>query len=377
MSAWPGKFVIGLTGNIATGKSLVRRMLEHLGAYGIDADALGHRAISRGAPGYHPVIETFGRWILNSDKQIDRRRLAKVVFSDVDALARLEAIIHPLVFQAVDMLAMRTNRSVIALEAIKLIESGLYSKCDTVWVTHAPQEIQLARLMHRRHMDEMQANQRITAQSPPEQRIETADVVIQNHGSFEDTWQQVLTAWQQLFPTFDAEAILTASTTEGGFTVQRARPRQAEEIAAFISRLSNGSRMMSREDVLDAFGEKAYMLLRSERDLVGVLGWQVENLVARVDDVYIEQTISYQEAMEAVLCEIEQASVELQCEIILLFIPPNIARESYLWTDLGFELRTVSSLGVRVWQEAAVESMPHKSAMLYKQIRSDRVLRPM
>ncbi len=377
MSAWPGKFVIGLTGNIATGKSLVRRMLEHLGAYGIDADALGHRAISRGAPGYYPVIETFGRWILNSDKQIDRRRLAKVVFSDVDALARLEAIIHPLVFQAVDMLAMRTNRSVIALEAIKLIESGLYSKCDTVWVTHAPQEIQLARLMHRRHMDEMQANQRITAQSPPEQRIETADVVIQNHGSFEDTWQQVLTAWQQLFPTFDAEAILTASTTEGGFTVQRARPRQAEEIAAFISRLSNGSRMMSREDVLDAFGEKAYMLLRSERDLVGVLGWQVENLVARVDDVYIEQTISYQEAMEAVLCEIEQASMELQCEIILLFIPPNIARESYLWTDLGFELRTVSSLGVRVWQEAAVESMPHKSAMLYKQIRSDRVLRPM
>ena len=377
MSAWPGKFVIGLTGNIATGKSLVRRMLEHLGAYGIDADALGHRAMARGAPGYHPVVETFGRWILNSDEQIDRRRLAKVVFSDVDALARLEAIIHPLVFQAVDLLAMRTNRSVIALEAIKLIESGLHSKCDTIWVTHAPQEIQLARLMHRRHMGEVQANQRITAQSPPELRIETADVVIQNHGSFEDTWQNVLSAWQQLFPTFDAEAILTASRTEGGFTVQRARPRQAEEIAAFISRLSNGSQMMSREDVLDGFGEKAYMLLRSERDLVGVLGWQVENLVARVDDVYIEQTISYQEAMQAVLCEIEQASIELQCEIILLFVPPNIARESHLWTDLGYELRTVSSLGIRAWQEAAVESMPYKSAMLYKQLRLDRVLRPM
>jgi len=73
MSAWPGKFVIGLTGNIATGKSLVRRMLEHLGAYGIDADALGHRAMARGAPGYQPVVELFGRWILNSDDQIDRR----------------------------------------------------------------------------------------------------------------------------------------------------------------------------------------------------------------------------------------------------------------------------------------------------------------
>ncbi len=377
MSAWPGKFVIGLTGNIATGKSLVRRMLEHLGAYGIDADALGHRAMARGAPGYQPVVETFGRWILNSDDQIDRGRLAKVVFSDVDALARLEAIIHPLVIQAVDLMTMRTNRSVIALEAIKLIESGLHNKCDTIWVTYAPQEIQLARLMHRRHMGEIQANQRITAQPPPEQKIESADIIINNHGSFEETWQQVLAAWQQLFPTFDAETILAASTTEGGFTVQRARPRQAEEIAAFISRLSEGSTVMSREDVLDAFGDKAYMLLRSEKDLVGVLGWQVENLIARVDDIYIEHTVSYQEAMEAVLCEIEQASIELQCEIILLFVTPNIARETYLWTDLGYELRTVSSLGIRAWQEAAVESMPHKSAMLFKQIRSDRVLRPM
>ena len=82
MSSWPGKFVIGLTGNIATGKSVVRKMLEHLGAYGIDADALGHRAIARDAPGYQAVVNTFGTWILASDGQIDRSRLARVVFSD-------------------------------------------------------------------------------------------------------------------------------------------------------------------------------------------------------------------------------------------------------------------------------------------------------
>ena len=62
MSAWPGKYVIGLTGNIATGKSVIRKMLEHLGAYGIDADALSHRAMSRGAPGYQKVVDTFGKW---------------------------------------------------------------------------------------------------------------------------------------------------------------------------------------------------------------------------------------------------------------------------------------------------------------------------
>jgi dephospho-CoA kinase len=65
LSRWPGKYVIGLTGNIATGKSVVRKMLEHLGAYGIDADALSHRAIAKGAPGYDLTVKTFGEWILD------------------------------------------------------------------------------------------------------------------------------------------------------------------------------------------------------------------------------------------------------------------------------------------------------------------------
>jgi dephospho-CoA kinase len=94
MSAWPGKYVIGLTGNIATGKSVVRKMLEHLGAYGIDADALGHRAMAKGAPGYKPIVKTFGEWILGPDGQINRSRLGKIVFSDPEALAALESILH-------------------------------------------------------------------------------------------------------------------------------------------------------------------------------------------------------------------------------------------------------------------------------------------
>jgi dephospho-CoA kinase len=99
MSAWQGKYVIGLTGNIATGKSVVRKMVEHLGAYCIDADALGHRAIAHGAPGYQAVVDYFGRWILSPDGQIDRSKLSLVVFSDPEAMAHLESIIHPLVAQ--------------------------------------------------------------------------------------------------------------------------------------------------------------------------------------------------------------------------------------------------------------------------------------
>src|SRR3990170_7032027 len=140
MSAWPGKYVLGLTGNIATGKSVVRKMLEHLGAYGIDADALAHRAIAKDAPGYAPIVEAFGRRILAQDGEIDRSKLGRVVFSDADALAELEAILHPLVRQAVDALVRRAKHRVIVIEAIKLLEGPLRQACDSLWVTTAPAE---------------------------------------------------------------------------------------------------------------------------------------------------------------------------------------------------------------------------------------------
>src|SRR5690606_39488681 len=99
LSNLSGKFVIGLTGNIATGKSVVRRMLEHLGAYTIDADALTHRVYAKGAPGYQPVIDKFGKWLLNKDNEIDRKKLGNLVFSDAEAMSQLEDIVDPYVGQ--------------------------------------------------------------------------------------------------------------------------------------------------------------------------------------------------------------------------------------------------------------------------------------
>ena len=154
MSNWPGKYVIGLTGNIATGKSVVRRMLEHLGAYTIDADALSHRVISKGAPGYQPVLDAFGRWLLEPDGQINRTKLGRLVFADKDALKQLEEIVHPHVRQAVDILAKRAGQKVIVIEAIKLLESPLRSRCDTIWVTDAPSQVQVERLMRKRGMSQ-------------------------------------------------------------------------------------------------------------------------------------------------------------------------------------------------------------------------------
>jgi dephospho-CoA kinase len=212
VSKWPGKYIIGLTGNIATGKSVVRRMLENLGAYTIDADVLSHLVIAQGGPGYQEVINAFGEWILDGNGEIDRAKLGRHVFNDPEALQRLEGIIHPLVDQGIDVLVKRVSQRVIVIEAIKLLESKLLSACDTIWVTYAPEPVQKSRLMQQRNMTEQDALQRINAQPPQEDKTAAADVVIQNAGSLEDTWKQVLAAWRDIPTVLDAKpAVLPKS----------------------------------------------------------------------------------------------------------------------------------------------------------------------
>lgn len=376
MSAWPGKYVIGLTGNIATGKSVVRKMLEHLGAYGIDADALGHRAIAKGAPGYEEVVRTFGNWILAPDGQIDRTRLARVVFSDPDALAMLESIVHPLVRQAVDILIRRSSQHVVVIEAIKLLEGPLRKACDTIWVTYAPRAVQISRLTQKRGLSVSVANQRIKSQPPQIEKVKAANTIIHNEGSFEHTWQQVSAAWQAHFPIQEISAPAPVAVPKGVMVVEKARPRHASEIAALITRLSKGKANPTSEDIMAAFGEKAYLFLKLDGAPVGIAGWQVENLVERTDDVYIDASQPVLNAMQALLNDIEATSRDLQCEIALLFLPPELSSREEVWTSLGYEMCTVDSLSVRAWQEAAQETMGKGETMFFKQLRKDRVLRP-
>ncbi len=376
MSAWAGKYIIGLTGNIATGKSVVRKMLEHLGAYGIDADALSHRAMALGAPGYQPVLDTFGRWILAPDGQIDRSRLGRVVFSDPHALQRLESIIHPLVRQAVDILIRRSKQQVVVLEAIKLLESPLRQGCDVIVVTCASPAVQLARLMQKRGMSEESARQRIASQPSQEEKMAAANYIIRTENSFEDTWRQVDTTWQAIFHTRPEAAAPVAPAPRGELVLERGRPRQASEIADLINRLSGNAFHLTRADIMAGFGEKAYLLLKLDDRLVGVIGWQVENLVARTDEVYLEPTIPLTQALKLAFEEIENTSRDLQCEVSLLFLPLSFAQRAEIWRGLGYDQRKVESLGVRAWQEAARESMPPGTTLMFKQLRKDRVLRP-
>ncbi len=125
-----------------------------------------------------------------------------------------------------------------------------------------------------------------------------------------------------------------------------------------------------------SFGEKAFLLLTVDGKPAGVVGWKVENLVARIDDVYIEDGLPFAEAMRILMQEVERASRELQCEAALLFLPASLPNSEGLASQLGYQARSVQGLGVRAWQEAAVESMPANSTMSFKQLRQDRVLRP-
>jgi dephospho-CoA kinase len=378
LSSVPGKYIIGLTGNIATGKSVVRRMLEHLGAYTIDADALSHRAIAKGAPGYQPVVEKFGKWILDKDGEVNRSKLGGVVFHDPAALAELEDIIHPPVRQAITILIKRASQPVVVIEAIKLLEGELRKTCETIWVTYAPEEVQIERLIRKRNLTREDAQHRISLQAAQGDKIAAANVVIRNTGSYDDLWKQVTTAWKQISP---ATAEITQATIvkqgAGNFSVVRGKPRDSESIAKLINHLSNGQQKLSSDDVMASFGDKAYMLLQLQDQLVGIAGWQVENLVVRTTELYLENGIDIQTGLEMLITEVERASRDLQCEASLIFPAAELASLDSVWKKLGYEERVPSMLGVQAWQDAAVESMPQDHpTLLFKQLRQDRILRP-
>lgn len=379
MKKWAGKYVIGLTGNIGTGKSVVRRMMEHLGAYGIDADALSHRAIAKGAPGYEPVLEAFGNYILGPDGQIDRAKLGHVVFSDVEALKKLEGIVHPLVNQAIDLIVRRATQKIIVIEAVKILESDLADVCQFIWVVYAPEEIQIARLVQNRGMTEKDALQRIVNQTSTETQWAFANVIIKNISSYEDTWRQVTQAWQKYIPASESNQAPYSQPVHlnlGEVSLHRASPKQANEIVEVVNRLLRPSPPLTKDQVMAAFGEKAYLLLQIENNNMGFLGWQVENLVARTTQIALDSALPPAQYIPIMIHEMEHASADLQCEVSLIVVPQSLAHHDALWKSLGYELRQPQELGVLAWQEAAEEVMSPENVLFFKQLRQDRVLRP-
>jgi dephospho-CoA kinase len=190
--------LIGLTGNIATGKSLVAKMLAGLGARVIDADMVAHEVMRAGGQAFSAVVEAFGPAILAADGTIDRAKLGDIVFRDAGALARLEAAVHPAVIAEVDRRIARATEPVVVVEAIKLIETGMHRGYDALWVVTAPRRLQIARLMAARGMTEEEAVLRVDAQPPQEEKAALADRILVNDGSPDQLQREVRRAWTQL-----------------------------------------------------------------------------------------------------------------------------------------------------------------------------------
>jgi len=191
-------YIIGLTGNIGTGKSTVAALLEELGAEVVDADRVAHDVMAPGTPEWERLVERFGRDVLLADGSVDRRALGALVFSDAAALRDLEQIVHPGVRQRLRARMAATTRPVLVLEAIKLLEAGLYLEVDAVWVVVADRETQLQRLMATRGLSADDAATRVDVQAPQAEKVARADVVIENHGDLADTAAQVRAAWQAI-----------------------------------------------------------------------------------------------------------------------------------------------------------------------------------
>jgi dephospho-CoA kinase len=423
---WVNKFVIGLTGNIAVGKSVVRQMLQHLGAYPIDADGLTHQVLAPGAPAYQPIINTFGQFILNAEKQIDRAALAKIVFNNPEALAKLEAITHPIIGQGINMLISRAQQKVIVIEAIKLLEGDLAKAVDAVWVVNAAPQSQYRRLLEKRKMSEAEAQMRIRAQGAQADKLTKANFVVQNDGNLEETWKQVQNGWNTLPAPFRAVAQAPApqapaaqppaapqppSAAQGAantkmlptvqatpmpqptrppvappapaaqpvalsVTVKRGMPPNAEQIAKLISSMSG--RNVSRMDIMQAFGEKSYLLAQDVNGKsIAVMGWQVENLITRVDEFYIENGLPVQPITVALIHAIEEASKELQSEVAFIFLPPSTGQETVAaFLSNGYEKTQISEIKFPAWREALQEFASTNMLIYRKQLRADRVLKP-
>ena len=451
MSRWGNTYLIGLTGKSAVGTAVLRQMLQHLGAYTIDADGLAHQAMAPGAPAYRPIVETFGQFILNPDKTINRAMLAGIVFANPEALRKLEAITHPVVGQAIDTLVKRAKQRVVVIEAIKLLEGSLAQSVNAVWVVDAKPQTQYARLVGKRKMTPEEAKKRIVTQNPQADKVKAAHVVIRNDGNIEETWKQVQAGWkgveeqirppaappapprpevptatqppapkplastpqppqtqpaqqpsaapqpaaeqkpaapppppaptpapsaEEQAPASDEAAPAAPAVDTSGVTVRRGMPSNAETIAGFISRQSGTS--VGRMDVIMAFGQKSYLLAETDSiEPAGVIGWQVENLITRADELYVTSGPHLERVVYALIQAVEEASRELQSEVSFIFLATNASTELVQpFLKSGYEITTVQDIKIPAWREAVQEVMQDNSQILTKKLRRDRVLKP-
>jgi dephospho-CoA kinase len=194
-------YVIGLTGGIGTGKTVVSQILEEQGAHILNADLVGHEAYLPGGPAYDDIVSEFGAEVVAEDGTIDRKKLGPIVFADPAKLARLNAITHPRMKEMMreKLAGLESSVEVVVLEAAILFEAGWEDLTDEVWVTVVDPETAAKRTSERSGIPVEQVLERIQkAQMANDERIKRSDVIIDTSGTMDDTRRRTLEAWGAL-----------------------------------------------------------------------------------------------------------------------------------------------------------------------------------
>ncbi len=194
--------VIGLTGGIATGKSLISGFLKEKGAVIIDADELAKNAVIPKSPAWQEIYECFGKEYFDKEGNIDRKKLGKLVFSKPSAREKINSIIHPRVIRETEELLEHYRKEkmakVVVVDAPLLIEAGMTGMVDEVWLVAVSPAIQLKRLRERDGISLSEAQQRVTSQMPLDDKLAYADRVIDNSGSQAETLKRVGDLWNSV-----------------------------------------------------------------------------------------------------------------------------------------------------------------------------------
>jgi dephospho-CoA kinase len=387
------KYVIGLTGNIASGKSLVLRMLKELGADTLDADNLVHVLMRRGSFLYDKIVAEFGRYILDEDFEIDRGKLGNIVFCDPQALAHLESITHPTVKREAERWIAKSQAHVVAVEAIKLIESGMARDCDSVWVVVARPDVQLKRLVTKRKMTQSRAMVRIESQPPQEEKAARADVVVDNSGDVVATWKAVqrhfaaipqvaiqppspVTKPAQPAPARPQPGQAQAPITPEKLTIRRAKRSDLPAMASLMQRATNGKIAPSESQMMENLFSKGYFVVQAGNQLLGTVGLRTENLIAGIDDFMVRSGDLWPTAGKMLLQGVEAEANQLSCEVALLFARPEAGPASMAFFEkMGYKRKSPQDL-MKMWREAAEDYHTEGSVLMVKQLLERPITKP-
>ena len=195
-------FIVGLTGGIASGKSVVSEILRKLGAQVIDADELSREVMVPHTKCWKEVVTSYGREILREDLTIDREKLANYVFNNTEQLDKLNRIVHPEIMKRIDErlrdIGLKYPQAIVIVDAALLVETGAYKSYDKLIVVYVSEETQLERLINRDGMSREEAKNRIILQLPLSEKLKAADYIIENEGSLVRTRENTEKVFKEL-----------------------------------------------------------------------------------------------------------------------------------------------------------------------------------